>query len=163
VVVIRISFPDPPREGCWGISAVAKVLVVDDDPAVQSMIKLVLERAGHGVAVAGDGRKGLVELESEGFDLLLLDIFMPGMDGLETMRMVRQARPTLPIIVISGRPVTEDVRQEPDFLAMATKLGATYSLPKPFKPAALLSTLARCFEAETRGSPAPDRNVASGR
>ena len=141
----------------------AKVLVVDDDPAVQSMIKLVLEKAGHDVVVAGDGRKGLRALESEAFDLLLLDIFMPGMDGLETMRMVRQARPMLPIIVISGRPVTEDLRQEPDFLAMATKLGATYSLPKPFKPPALLSMMALCLEAETRGSPASDRDVASGR
>jgi CheY-like chemotaxis protein len=138
-------------------------LVVDDDPAVQSMVKLVLERAGHGVVVAGDGRKGLLALASEAFDLLLLDIFMPGMDGLETMRMVRRARPTLPIIVISGRPVIEDLRQEPDFLAMATKLGATYSLPKPFKPPALLSMMALCLEAETRGFAAADRDVASGR
>jgi len=142
---------------------VAKVLVVDDDPAVQIMIKLVLERAGHAVVVAGDGRKGLAEFENETFDLLLLDIFMPGMDGLETMRMVRQARPALPIIVISGRPATEEARLEPDFLLMATKLGATYSLPKPFLPAALLSMVARCLASETQGSPAPDRNVASGR
>jgi CheY-like chemotaxis protein len=142
---------------------VAKVLVVDDDPAVQLMIKLVLERAGHGVVVAGDGRKGLAEFESEEFDLLLLDIFMPGMDGLETMRMARQARPVLPIIVISGRPATEEAWLEPDFLSMATKLGATYSLPKPFKPEALLSMVAQCLNGETQAPCAADRNVASGR
>jgi CheY-like chemotaxis protein len=142
---------------------VAKVLVVVDDPAVQLMIKLVLERAGHGVVVAGDGRKGLAEFESEQFDLLLLDIFMPGMDGLETMRMAQQARPVRPIIVISGRPDAEVARLEPDFLSMATKLGATYSLPKPFKPAALLSMVAQCLTGETPPPRAPDRNVASGR
>jgi CheY-like chemotaxis protein len=142
---------------------VANVLVVDDDPAVQTMIRLVLERAGHHVVVAGDGRTALAEFEGENFDLLLLDIFMPGMDGLQTMRTVREARPALPIIMISGRPVMEDLREEPDFLSMATRLGATYSLPKPFKPAALLSMLTQCLGNETQASPAPDRNVASGR
>jgi CheY-like chemotaxis protein len=142
---------------------VVKVLVVDDDPAVQMMIKLVLERAGNSVVVAGDGSKGLAACENEEFDLLLLDLFMPGMDGLETMRMVRQARPAMPIIVISGRPVTDAGRPEPDFLSMATKLGATYSLPKPFKPAALLSMMALCLGPATQDSPAPDRNVATGR
>ena len=139
----------------------AKVLVVDDDPAVQLMIKLVLERAGHGVVVVGDGRKGLAEFESEEFDLLLLDIFMPGMDGLETMPMARQARAVLPIIVICRRPV--EARLEPNFLSMATKLGATYSLPKPFKPAAPLSMVAQCLTGETQAPRATDCNVASGR
>jgi PAS domain S-box-containing protein len=66
---------------------VAKVVVVDDDPAVQLMVKLVPERAGHGVDVADGGGKGLAELEAEHFDLPPLDSFMPGMDGLESMRM----------------------------------------------------------------------------
>ena len=140
----------------------AKVLVVDDDPAVQVMIRLVLERAGYAVVVTGDGPKGLAACEHETFDLLLLDLFMPGMDGLQTMRLVREQRPLLPIIMISGRPPMEDER-EPDFLSMATKLGATYSLPKPFKPMALLSMVAQCLQAQTQISPAPDRNVASGR
>jgi CheY-like chemotaxis protein len=55
----------------------AKILVVDDDPAVQMTIRLLLERARHGVTVAGDGQKGLSAFESEDFDLLFLDIFMP--------------------------------------------------------------------------------------
>ena len=74
------------------MSAVAKVLVVDDDPAVQVMIRLARERAGHAVIVAGDGNKGLAECEHES-DFELLDIFMPGMDGLQTMRTVREKRP----------------------------------------------------------------------
>jgi len=71
----------------------AKILVVDDDVAVQMTIRLLLERAGHSVVVAGDGRKGLAIFETGEFDLLFLDIFMPGMDGLETMRLVPAAAP----------------------------------------------------------------------
>ena len=82
----------------------AKILVVDDDVAVQATIQLLLERAGHSVVVAGDGRKGLAIFETGEFDLLFLDIFMPGMDGLETMRLAHRQRPLTPIIVISGNP-----------------------------------------------------------
>jgi CheY-like chemotaxis protein len=125
----------------------AKILVVDDDVAVQATIQILLERAGHSVVAASDGRKGLELFEAGDFDLLFLDIFMPGMDGLETMRLVHQKRPLTPIIVISGRPLTWNPEQGPDFLTMATRLGAFSSLQKPFKPAALLAAVAGCLEA----------------
>ena len=123
----------------------AKILIVDDDSAVQATIRLLLERAGHSVVVAGDGRKGLALFEAEDFDLLFLDIFMPGMDGLETMRLVHRQRPRTPIIVISGNPLTWE--SGPNFLAMATKLGAVTGLQKPFKPAALLAAVDDCLAA----------------
>ena len=123
----------------------AKILVVDDDTAVQATIRLLLERAGHSVVVAGDGRKGLAIFETGEFDLLFLDIFMPGMDGLETMRLIHQQQPLIPIIVISGNPVTSG--SGPDFLTTATRLGAVRSLQKPFKPAALLAAVAASLEA----------------
>jgi CheY-like chemotaxis protein len=132
----------------------AKILVVDDDRAVQLTIRLLLERAGHHVEVASDGQKGLAAFENDGFDLLLLDIFMPGMDGIETMRHIHRQQPAMPIVVISGRPLVADAANEPDFLAMALKLGAVSSLPKPFKPAALLAMVESCLTAR-------DRDVAS--
>ncbi|MFH1340514.1 MAG: response regulator [Pseudomonadota bacterium] len=139
----------------------ARILVVDDDTAVQATIRILLERAGHSVVVAGDGRKGLTAFETGEFDLLFLDIFMPGMDGLETMRLVHQQQPRIPIIVISGNPVTSG--SGPDFLTMATKLGAVRSLQKPFKPAALLAAVAGSLEAAQRASSSslPAGEVAS--
>ena len=131
----------------------ANILIVDDDPAVQLTIRLLLERAGHQVTVAGDGRKGLVLVEASQFDLLFLDIYMPGMDGLETMRHVRALQPAIPIIVISGRSITPDTYAEPDFLKMATKLGAVASLQKPFRADALLAAVDGCLKAgESEGS-----------
>ena len=83
---------------------------------------------------------------------------MPGMDGLETMRLVHQQQPLIPIIVISGNPITWDSASGPDFLTMAIKLGAVASLQKPFKPAALLAAVAGCLEA-AKGS---SSSVAAG-
>ena len=130
----------------------AKILIVDDDSAVQATIRLLLERAGHSVVVASDGSKGLAIFETGDFDLLFLDIFMPGMDGFETLRLVRQQNPSLPIIAISGRPIPSGPDDGPDFLVMATKLGAIRSLHKPFRPSVLLATVAACLEAANRPS-----------
>jgi CheY-like chemotaxis protein len=126
----------------------AKILIVDDDAAVQATIRILLERAGHDVVVAGDGRSGLAMFEAGDFDLVFLDIYMPGMDGLETMRLIHQQQPLTPIIVISGKPIASD--SGPDFLTMAIKLGAVSSLQKPFKPAALLAAVAGCLDAAKR-------------
>jgi CheY-like chemotaxis protein len=113
---------------------VANVLVVDDDPAVRTTVKLVLERSGHRVSVAAEGRAGLVALAAGGIDLLVVDLFMPGMDGMETLREARKHHPDLPVIVMSGTSLGGPGQQAPDFLAMAVKLGAVRSVQKPFKP-----------------------------
>ena len=130
----------------------ADILVVDDDPAVRMTIQLLLERAGHSVVAAADGRQGLAAFEAGAFDLLFLDIFMPGMDGLETMRLILQQRPEIPIIVISGRPIVSDAMSEPDFLGMATRLGAVHILPKPFRPAELEAAVSSCLRAAKQTS-----------
>jgi CheY-like chemotaxis protein len=139
----------------------ARILIIDDDRAVQATIRLLLERAGHSVVVASDGRNGIAIFESEEFDLLFLDIFMPGMDGFETMRVVHQQQPRIPIIVISGNPIPSG--SGANFLTMATKLGAVSSLQKPFKPAALLAAVAGCLEtAKSPSSPVVAGDVAPG-
>jgi CheY-like chemotaxis protein len=133
-------------------AALAKILIVDDDNSVQTTLRLLLEGAGHSVVAANDGRRGLALANAEAFDLLFLDIFMPGMDGFETLRFVRQQRPSLPIIAMSGRPLPSNSADGPDFLAMATKLGAITSLQKPFRPNLLLATVAACLAAAKQPS-----------
>jgi CheY-like chemotaxis protein len=128
----------------------ARILIVDDDKAVQIITRLLLEREGHSVSCASDGPNALQVFREATFDLLIIDIFMPGMDGLETMKMVHQYRPRTPIIVISGHAVSSRTTA-PDFLAMSTKLGAVSSLQKPFKSGALLANVARCLEAQPAG------------
>ena len=86
---------------------------------------------------------------------------MPGMDGLETMRHVRALQPTIPIIVISGRSITPDAYAEPDFLKMATKLGAVASLQKPFRADALLAAVDGCLTSAPSSSP-PQLDAGTG-
>jgi CheY-like chemotaxis protein len=119
--------------------------VIDDDPAVRMTIRLVLEREGHTVKLATDGIAGMKAVEAGGVDLLIVDIFMPGMDGIETIREVRQHQPDLPAIVISGTSLGGPGLQAPDFLAMAVKLGAVRSLQKPFKPRDIIAAVGQCL------------------
>jgi len=131
----------------------ARILVIDDDKTVAKAIRIVLELEGFEVSVVHDGRSGIERVTSEPFDLLMVDVFMPGMDGLETIRLVRERRPQLPILVMSGLSFRSGPAAAPDFLAMATKLGAIRSLKKPFRPRELLAAIAESLEASTREAP----------
>ena len=126
----------------------ARILVIDDDHAIRSVVTLLLERNGHQIVVAENGRRGLKILEADDFDLLIIDIFMPEMDGLEAIRLVRQIRPVMPILVMSGGV---QIGAMPDYLSMATKLGAIESLRKPFKPEALVAAVTVCLGLATEG------------
>lgn len=123
----------------------ARVLAIDDDGAVCATVCVILERAGHQVVTAQDGRRGLQLLDAGQFDLLLIDIFMPEMDGLETIRVLQRSKPKLPIIVMSG--AMADGVKMPDYLSFGTKLGAIESLRKPFKPAALVEAVDHCLSS----------------
>jgi CheY-like chemotaxis protein len=133
-----------------GLPAMARILVVDDDRAVRATLKVLLERIGHQVLTAEDGRRGLNSIVSEQFDLVIIDIFMPEMDGFETIRMVRKAKPAIPIVVMSGAAAA--AASSPDFLSMATKLGAVRSLQKPFNPTALHDVVEACLRSAHGGS-----------
>jgi CheY-like chemotaxis protein len=122
----------------------SRILVVDDDTAVRGAIKMVLERDGHHVVLAGDGRAGVSAVQSDTFDVVICDIFMPGMDGIETIHAFHQSNPQMPIIAMSGFMFRDGHGPAPDFLALATKLGAACSLRKPFRPQDLLKAVREC-------------------
>jgi DNA-binding NtrC family response regulator len=119
----------------------ASILVIDDDRAVLATIKILLERAAHSIEAVDNSRAGLKLLGTRTFDLLIVDIFMPGMDGFETMKLVHQSQPEMPVIVISGQQFRLASESQPDFLHMATRLGAVSSLQKPFRPSELLAVV----------------------
>jgi len=100
---------------------------------------------------------GIKLVAAEDFDLLLVDVFMPGMDGLETIKQVHRHKPGLPIIVMSGLSFSSGGAQPPDFLAMACKLGAVGDLKKPFRPRELLAVIAEGLETSAGG-----RRAAAG-
>lgn len=116
----------------------AKILVIDDDPAVRRATRRVLEAAGHAVAAYENGRGAVRDIAKESPDLLITDIFMPEMEGLETIREARLRQPGLPIIAMSG--ITFEDR---DYLGIAERFGAVATLKKPFRPAELLGLVNR--------------------
>lgn len=105
----------------------AKILVFDDEPSILLMIKKMLEKAGHEVDIALNGRDGMEQFERNRPDLVITDIIMPEKEGLETILELRKRYPALKIIAISGGG-----RVGPDgYLPSAKLLGADMVFQKP--------------------------------
>lgn len=115
----------------------ARILVVDDEAAVRQLLRQALEGAGHEVREAPDGRAVDDRLREQPTDLLILDVFMPDREGLETLASVRRNHPQMKVIVISGGGSRGDL----DILKTARKLGAHLVLPKPILRAELLAAV----------------------
>ena len=111
-----------------------RVLVVDDEPIVLKSCRLVLEAEGWEVVSAASVEEALSRLESITPDLLLIDVKMPVHDGMYLMRQVKEMKPDIPVIVMSGYPTRETISKAED-------LGAATFLPKPFTPDELADTL----------------------
>ena len=109
----------------------ANVLFVEDDRSIREVTTLALEQAGFRVTACGDGREGLALFARERFDLVLLDVMLPGVDGLEVCREIRRADRT-PIIMLTARTDTVDV-------VVGLELGADDYVSKPFQPAELVA------------------------
>ena len=118
---------------------------------------------GFDVVFAQDARTGLEAIQENKFDVIIVDIFMTGTDGLETIRVFRKHAPAVPIIAVSGFMFRDTTAPAPDFLSMATKLGAARSLAKPFPAQDLLRAVSGCLPDqhapqngnETTGAMAP--------
>jgi len=117
---------------------VKTVLVVDDDPSIRALIRLYLEGAGYAVAEAGDGRRGMRTLLAAPVDLVILDIFMPEMDGLEVLQKMHEQHRACKVMAISGGSAKIGM----DLLGHATIFGADAVLEKPFSEATLIARVA---------------------
>lgn len=106
----------------------AKILVIDDDAHVRGTLRRVLQLDRHEVLDASNGKEALAILDREGCDLVVTDINMPEMDGIEVIVALAERTPGLPVIAISGGgKVPSDI-----LLSNADLLGAVITLPKPF-------------------------------
>lgn len=124
----------------------AHILVVDDDELLRVVLGRALEEAGHTVSTAAGGLAAIASLESDSYDLVICDVFMPEMDGFETLRAVKDRAPDLPVVAISADR-RWPAMPSPDFLEMAVALGATAGLRKPLDLQALKALVARCLGA----------------
>lgn len=110
-----------------------RILVIDDDRAARLLLERVLVRAGYQVVLADDAEQGLAHLNAGGFDLLVTDKNLPGIDGLELVRRARAQNPKLQAVLVTGFPTTET-------RAHATGLGVFAYVTKPFGVHDILET-----------------------
>ncbi|CCF85275.1 response regulator transcription factor [Nitrolancea hollandica] len=120
------------------------ILVVDDDVPILRLVRAKLQADGYSVMTAGNGEDALSALEEERPDLVVLDLMMPGMDGFETMRRIREDS-TIPIILLTARTGASDKIQGLD-------LGADDYVTKPFNPDELSSRIAAVLRRTTGGA-----------
>jgi len=121
-----------------------RVLVVEDEPDVANLLGLLLSRAGYQVSFASNGDEGLAHLEAFGTDLLLLDVKMPGRDGWEVCRTVRE-RSDVPIVIVSACARPEDRLR-------GKRLGADDYVCKPFNGRELVARVQAACAAGSAAS-----------
>ena len=119
----------------------AKILVVDDDPAISEMLTIVLQTEGFDTVVVGDGSDAVTAAQEHDPDLILLDVMLPGMSGIDVCRTVREFS-TMPIVMLTARTDTVDV-------VLGLESGADDYITKPFKPKELIARV----RARLRRSP----------
>jgi len=122
---------------------VPHALVIDDDPLFRSMIERILVASGFTVTLAEDGRPALRQAREHKPDIVITDILMPEMEGVETILQLREIDAALPILAISGGWC----ESQPNLLKLISRLGATETLAKPFRAAALLEAVRKCLAA----------------
>lgn len=116
----------------------AHIVVIDDSADIRQIVRRTLEHAGHTITEAEDGFLVEMAFSKRRPDAVVVDIFMPGKDGISTIRDLRRTYPDLPILAISGGGVIGDV----GLLQAAHELGATATLSKPFDAAELCTAIA---------------------
>lgn len=121
--------------------AMARIVIADDEPSHLDLVATILERAGHDVVTFGSGTSCLDYLNEQSADMVISDIYMPGMDGLQLMAELSRRGLAIPLVAMTGGmrgrfgPASDVV----------TRLGAYAVLTKPFTPAQLLDAVGDCL------------------
>ncbi|MFG1603271.1 response regulator transcription factor [Actinoplanes sp. NPDC049265] len=125
------------------------VLVVDDDQTVSDVVRRYLEQAGYDVVLAADGADGLVAVAARRPDLVVLDLMMPGIDGIEVCRRLRKQLPDLPVIMLTA------LGDEADRV-LGLEVGADDYVTKPFSPRELVLRIRSVLRRVVCAEPAPE-------
>ena len=135
------SLRTPPRFRCPGFSVadMARILVIDDDPTIRGLMKLSLTSDGHEVEVAEDGGEGLRLMAQGTIDVAIVDLYMPGKEGIETIAGIRKLFFGLPVIAMSGMDLADEM------LSVARLLGVKATLKKPFTIEELREAVAKAL------------------
>jgi DNA-binding response OmpR family regulator len=129
-----------------------KVLLIDDDTRLHELLASYLKQNGFQVAVAEDGRKGLAALEAGAFDAVLLDVMMPGMDGIEVVKRIR-TKSRIPVLMLTAKGDETD-------RVVGLELGADDYIAKPFSPRELLARL-RAVLRRAKPEPATEQLIVA--
>jgi DNA-binding response OmpR family regulator len=111
----------------------ARILVAEDDPKQAELVRMYLEREGHAVTVARDGRTALEQIRQKHPDLVVLDVMMPNVDGLDVCRILR-AESDIPIVMVTARSTEDD-------MLLGLDLGADDYVVKPYSPRELMARI----------------------
>ncbi|MBI5633095.1 MAG: sigma-54-dependent Fis family transcriptional regulator [Nitrospirae bacterium] len=120
-----------------------KILVIDDEDIVRISCSRSLVPEGYELKMAKNGPEGLKMLEEEPFDLVLTDLKMPNMDGIEVLGTIKEKWPKTDVVIVTGYQTVETA-------VKAIKLGAFDYIEKPFTPDSLIATVANVFRARNR-------------
>jgi len=124
-----------------------RILLIDDELDIRDSVSAVLQREGFEVTTAKDAESGLQALGEQQFDLVISDIIMPGMDGAQAIKSIRETDPDIRILAISGGGNLGVTSYQPDaitttaYLQAATEAGANGVLTKPFRRADIVNAV----------------------
>jgi DNA-binding response OmpR family regulator len=136
----------------------ARVLIIDDDKQIRTLMRQVLDRAGHQVTEAEDGVQGVAAFMAAPADLAVIDLYMPERNGWDTIRALEAEAPGLPLLIVSGGGALEPVgRGNVGTLDGLRGRVAFRVLRKPFKPDAFIAAVDALLHANTEVAPDSSR------
>ena len=131
----------------------ARILIVDDQEFVRSALAVVLRAKGYDVVEASGASSALTAFEDHQFELAIIDIYMPNVDGVNLIKALRKASPDLPIIAMSGVLLNNSERTALEFLPNLPNFPKVLYLKKPFRHAELLTVVQTALSSPTQVVP----------